>query len=808
MINKLPILFSLVFNILFGVTTNSQITNACADSSIRIKYKSSNFSLFKPVSDVIHGINYFPGGYSINSTLSSNSGILAKTNWSDSIYFAKRYYSNTFGFGFNRAYITSDNGILLSGESIWPQATGRDFVLVKTTVNGNLIWAKKLKLNFPYSYVADGGSAHGIFFSGDAMYISLYGSNSQLVFNLLAKFDFDGNLLWSTNINLNFPYSQGYILNPMIAPLLKNDTLFSVMHKQYYNTATNQFDTFSCIITKLNAGTGSIIEGTEFFFKEDSQQAGAYITSANINQDGLLLLSGIGNHYTNASNPIEQPFSFLLDNNLLPVSLSFLKPNTPNNLLRLIDNGINNNLHNAYLYKDYSSTTETRNYFIITDSINQIIKTRRFFIPVLVANGTLKEIRLDDKDGIHFLYQYNENNNAVTEYARISDLNPNSTLACFGKDTSLFTRQELTVTQRPFTWPVVQQGLLLSLPVSLIEEDIPLQKEVVCWQVSRCDSINITGPDTVCASAPSVRYSIYKNPECLKKITWHIDTASVSLLATEADSAITVAFKKTGLHIIKAAVDNCVVNDSLLINVSGPLPSVQIIGDSILCPGKTSELQATAGYKNYRWQDGSVLSSYFSSSAGWHTVTAEDYCGHFSVDSFYISPADTSLHIPGVAPLCLTDTVYFTLPASATHITWQPSAFAAVRNNKMLFYPPQTTSYTIEAMVPPDCAVTKHISISVTTCPETVFVPSSFTPNNDGLNDSFKPIVSLPPAQYHFSVYERNGQRVFESHDPLKAWDGTLNGSKQNAGLFVWQLTYQFRNKEVKYAKGTVMLVR
>ena len=250
------------------------------------------------------------------------------------------------------------------------------------------------------------------------------------------------------------------------------------------------------------------------------------------------------------------------------------------------------------------------------------------------------------------------------------------------------------------------------------------------------------------------------------------------------------------------------VNDSLLIIVTGPLPSIQINGDSILCPGKTIELQATAGYKNYRWQDGSVLSSFLASSAGWHTVTAEDNCGHFSADSFFISPADTSLHIPGVAPLCLTDTVYFTLPASATHITWQPSAFAAVRNNKMLFYPPQTTSYTIEAMVPPDCAVTKHISISVTTCPETVFVPSSFTPNNDGLNDSFKPIVSLPPAQYHFSVYERNGQRVFESHDPLKAWDGTLNGSKQNAGLFVWQLTYQFRNKEVKYAKGTVMLVR
>lgn len=60
--------------------------------------------------------------------------------------------------------------------------------------------------------------------------------------------------------------------------------------------------------------------------------------------------------------------------------------------------------------------------------------------------------------------------------------------------------------------------------------------------------------------------------------------------------------------------------------------------------------------------------------------------------------------------------------------------------------------------------------------------PTAFTPNNDGKNDLFKPIVYTSLTRYYFVVYDRLGQKVFEQTDPLKGWNGTINSHMQNSG--------------------------
>ncbi|HMC96655.1 MAG TPA: PKD domain-containing protein, partial [Flavobacteriales bacterium] len=70
-----------------------------------------------------------------------------------------------------------------------------------------------------------------------------------------------------------------------------------------------------------------------------------------------------------------------------------------------------------------------------------------------------------------------------------------------------------------------------------------------------------------------------------------------------------------------------------------------------------------------------------------------------------------------------------------------------------------------------------------------VFVPNSFTPDDDGVNDLFLPAVKdQDPQTHHFAVYDRWGERIFETSDATHPWDGTVGGSKAKEDVYVWQV--------------------
>lgn len=88
-------------------------------------------------------------------------------------------------------------------------------------------------------------------------------------------------------------------------------------------------------------------------------------------------------------------------------------------------------------------------------------------------------------------------------------------------------------------------------------------------------------------------------------------------------------------------------------------------------------------------------------------------------------------------------------------------------------------------------------------------VPTAFTPNNDGLNDYFRPHNALKADRYDFKVYNRWGQLVFQSNNWQEQWDGRINGVLQTTGVYVWMLSYTHRDtKQPVFKKGTVTLIR
>jgi gliding motility-associated-like protein len=92
---------------------------------------------------------------------------------------------------------------------------------------------------------------------------------------------------------------------------------------------------------------------------------------------------------------------------------------------------------------------------------------------------------------------------------------------------------------------------------------------------------------------------------------------------------------------------------------------------------------------------------------------------------------------------------------------------------------------------------------------EEVFTENAFTPNNDNLNEIFKPKLLSNETLVNIEVYSRWGHKVYEGID---GWDGTYMGSIAPQGAYIYLLTVDQRllegQKQIYYSKGTLTLLR
>ncbi|MEZ4964007.1 MAG: gliding motility-associated C-terminal domain-containing protein [Saprospiraceae bacterium] len=89
--------------------------------------------------------------------------------------------------------------------------------------------------------------------------------------------------------------------------------------------------------------------------------------------------------------------------------------------------------------------------------------------------------------------------------------------------------------------------------------------------------------------------------------------------------------------------------------------------------------------------------------------------------------------------------------------------------------------------------------------------PNAFTPNGDGLNDIYRPILYCPVFNTAFTIYNRWGQKVFETRDPGTGWDGTVDGEEAPSDVYTWILEYETMLDGVRQRsaeKGDVALLR
>lgn len=88
----------------------------------------------------------------------------------------------------------------------------------------------------------------------------------------------------------------------------------------------------------------------------------------------------------------------------------------------------------------------------------------------------------------------------------------------------------------------------------------------------------------------------------------------------------------------------------------------------------------------------------------------------------------------------------------------------------------------------------------------TIFIPNSFTPNGDGLNDTFG-VYGESIKQYSMEIYNRWGEKVFESANINEQWDGTYNGKNVPEGTYVYRVTAREESGNNTSRNGTVNII-
>lgn len=95
----------------------------------------------------------------------------------------------------------------------------------------------------------------------------------------------------------------------------------------------------------------------------------------------------------------------------------------------------------------------------------------------------------------------------------------------------------------------------------------------------------------------------------------------------------------------------------------------------------------------------------------------------------------------------------------------------------------------------------------INTCPDNLFVPNSFSPNSDNINDEFIPILPDSLQDYEFLIFNRWGEELFTTKENKEGWDGKFKGVDSPIGVYTWKITYQI-NGRTRIILGHLILNR
>ncbi len=232
------------------------------------------------------------------------------------------------------------------------------------------------------------------------------------------------------------------------------------------------------------------------------------------------------------------------------------------------------------------------------------------------------------------------------------------------------------------------------------------------------------------------------------------------------------------------------------------LPKLDLGNDTTLCAGSSLVLDATTTNTTYLWSDGSELPTLeiLESGVFWVKQT-NNFCSVIT-DTIEVNFTQKPIvHLGNDTTICVNDTLSLELSLDDVTYLWSDFSF----DNFCLVTKPGI--YWVE--VNNSCGmVTDEIVVQFEKCGCEVYFPTAFSPDGDLLNDIFLPIADCNFTLYDFTIFDRWGQKIFETKNPMVGWNGNFGNNKAPCGVYIYRFNYKSFDSEVKITTGSVTLIR
>ncbi|OWY24675.1 hypothetical protein C7N43_20845 [Sphingobacteriales bacterium UPWRP_1] len=292
--------------------------------------------------------------------------------------------------------------------------------------------------------------------------------------------------------------------------------------------------------------------------------------------------------------------------------------------------------------------------------------------------------------------------------------------------------------------------------------------------------------------------------------TWAFDASLSDLTIANPIATPTV----TTTYYLSSAFDaNCPSEDNVTVTVLNQ-NSVQdtlcaVVGDQI-------NLSVPNTFAAIEWFDAANQSAVLGTGASFSTTataTVVTYVGHATdasgniTDYYYTLNPNPTIDAGPDRTILEGESYTFNI-TGGTNLQWEPAQlFSDPTSATPTVTPAETTTFTVTNTTDKGCQSSDEVTITVKS-DSYMLIPSGFSPNGDGVNDELRIVPFNVSELVSFVVYNRWGNKVFETNDITKGWDGTYKEELQEVGTYVYYATAVSKDGVEYTQKGNTILMR
>jgi gliding motility-associated-like protein len=282
-----------------------------------------------------------------------------------------------------------------------------------------------------------------------------------------------------------------------------------------------------------------------------------------------------------------------------------------------------------------------------------------------------------------------------------------------------------------------------------------------------------------------------------------------------ANSVNPVASPTTTTTYTVTSNSTCPDQDQVTITVN-PQDNLTVSSDATICSGQSIALSVTGNNSAVTWlPDNGTLDNVNSATptasplnTTTYTVTSIGACPDQAQVIITVNQSPVAT-VSGDTTIDQGESAIL-LAAGGTSYDWSPVlGLSDPTISNPTASPVLTTTYIVSVSNGSGCTDTASVTVTVNEydC-RPIFAPNAFTPNSDGINDSFAIINGNDYINFEIHIFNRIGELVYQSYNALDGWDGEYKGAKQPPGVYAVLVFAKCVNGKDSSFNGSVTLIR